>query len=244
MRAQHARPGLLDDQVAFFARRHRLAVLVDHVGVDAEERPGGRAGLERRDRQRGDHEAAGLGLPPGVHDRAALFADDVVIPPPGLRVDRLAHRAQQAQAAQVVAVGPGLAEAHQAADGGGRGVEDGDAVLLDHLPPAVGVGVVRRAFVHEAGRAVQQRRIDDVAVPGDPARVGGAPPAVFVLDVEDILQGGVGVDHVAAVGVHDALGPAGGAGGVQDEERVFGVHRLGVAHPWLAMGRLIRSWYQ
>ncbi len=97
-----------------------------------------------------DHEHAGLGLPPGVHDRAALLADDPVVPLPGLRVDRLADRAQQAQRGEIVPVGPGLAEAHQAADGGRRGVEDGDAVLLDHLPPAVRVGIGRRAFVHEA----------------------------------------------------------------------------------------------
>ena len=167
---------------------------------------GGRAGLERRDRQWRDHEAAGLGLPPGIHDRAALLADHGVVPAPGFRVDRLADGAQQAQAAQVVAVGPGVAEAHQAADGGRRGVEDGDAVLLDHAPPAVGVGVGGRAFVHEAGRAEEQRGVDDVAVAGDPAGVGGAPPAIFVLDVEDVLERGGGVDHVAAVGVQDALG--------------------------------------
>ncbi len=75
------------------------------------------------------------------------------------------------------------------------------------------------------GRAVEQRAVDDVGVAGDPARVGGAPPAVFVLDVEDVLERGVGADHVAAVGVQDGLGLAGGAGGVQDVERVFGVHR-------------------
>ena len=40
---------------------------------------------------------AGLGLPPGVDDRAAPAADDLPVPEPGLRVDRLADRAEQPQ---------------------------------------------------------------------------------------------------------------------------------------------------
>ena len=42
---------------------------------------------------------AGLGLPPGVHDRAAPAADVLVVPDPRLGVDRLADGAQQAQTA-------------------------------------------------------------------------------------------------------------------------------------------------
>ena len=51
----------------------------------------GRAG------QRRDQDAAGLGLPPGVDDRAAAVADHAVIPLPGFRIDRLADRAEQPQ---------------------------------------------------------------------------------------------------------------------------------------------------
>ena len=47
--------------------------------------------------------------------------------------------------------------------------------------------------------------------------------------VEDDLVGVGDVDEVAAGGVHDALGLAGGAGGVEDEEGIFGVHPLGGA---------------
>ena len=39
----------------------------------------------------------------------------------------------------------------------------------------------------------------------------------------------VGADHVAAVDVDHALGPAGGAAGVEDVQRVLGVHHLGGA---------------
>jgi hypothetical protein len=47
--------------------------------------------------QRRDQDAAGLGLPPGVDDRAAAVADHAVIPFPGFRIDRLADRAEQPQ---------------------------------------------------------------------------------------------------------------------------------------------------
>ena len=60
-----------------------------------------RAGLGRGDaRQRRDHDRAGLGLPPGVDDRAAVAADVLVVPDPRLGVDRLADRAEQAQRAR------------------------------------------------------------------------------------------------------------------------------------------------
>ena len=82
-----------------------------------------------------------------------------------------------------------LAPAHEGADRRRRGVEDRHAVLLDDRPEAVLVGVVGRALVHHAGRAVGQRPVDDVAVAGDPADVGRAPVDVVVLQVEDVLRG-------------------------------------------------------
>jgi len=128
-----------------------------------------------------------------------------------------------------VAVGPGVAKTHQPADGGGGGVQDADAIVLDHAPPAVGVRVVGRALIHKAGGAVEQRAVHDIAVPGDPAGVGGAPVAVFISDVEDIFQRGVGMHHITAVGMQNALGAPGGAGCVQDEQRVFRIHHFGGA---------------
>ena len=78
--------------------------------------------------------AARLGLPPRVDHRAAATADVLVVPHPGLGVDRLADRAEQAQAGQVVLGRLGGTPLHERPDGGGRGVEDGDAVLLDDRP--------------------------------------------------------------------------------------------------------------
>ena len=64
---------------------------------------------------------------------------------------------------------------HVRADRGRRRVEDRHAVALDDLPPAVLVGEVGRALVHDRRGAVAERPVDDVAVAGDPADVGGAP---------------------------------------------------------------------
>ena len=77
---------------------------------------------------------AGLGLPPGVHDRTALAADHLPVPEPRLRVDRLAHRPEQAQLRQVVLLRVLDAPLHARADRGGRRVEQRHAVALARAP--------------------------------------------------------------------------------------------------------------
>ena len=133
----------------------------------------------------------GLGLPPRVHHRATAAADHLPVPHPRLRVDRLADRPEETQARQVAPLRILVAPAHEGADRGGRRVADRDAVLLDDPPEPVLVREVRRALVHHAGRAVGQRAVDDVGVPGHPSDVGGAPVHVGVLQVEDPLGGRV-----------------------------------------------------
>ncbi len=212
-----------------FALQH-LAVAVDDLRLDAEERLGRRAGLQRgRARQRRDQDAAGLGLPPGVDDRAAMLADHAVVPQPGFGIDRLADRAQQAQRIQLALLHRRLALAHQRADRGRRGVEDVDLVLVEHLPEARGVGIVRHALEHQRGRAVGERAVDDVAVPGDPAHIGRAPVDIAVVIVEHVLVRHRGVDEIAAGGVQHALRLAGRARGVEDEQRILRAHLLGRA---------------
>src|SRR5205807_4586889 len=126
-----------------------LAVAIDDDRLDTKERPRRRAGLERRcARDRGDQDAARLGLPPSVDDRAALVADIVVIPEPGFGVDWLADRAEEAQRFAAGLADVILALAHQGADRGRRGVEDADLVLVDDLPEARRVRVVRHALKH------------------------------------------------------------------------------------------------
>ena len=162
-----------------------------------------------------------------------------MVPAPGFRVDGLAHRPEQAQRRPV---GPGheiIALAHQRADSGRRGVEDVDAVLLYHLPEAADIGEIGHALEHQRGRPVHQRAVDDVGVPGDPAYVGGAPEHLARAIIKNKVMRCGRVDPVTAGGVEHALGFAGRAGGVEDEKRIFGVHRLGRAGIGLAVDQLV-----
>ena len=94
--------------------------------------------------------------------------------------------------------------------------------LLDDVPEAILVREVGRAFVHHRRGAVHERAVDDVAVAGDPADVGGAPVDVVVAQIEDQARRVLRLHRVAARRVDHALGLAGGARRVEDEQRVLG----------------------
>ena len=61
-------------------------------------------------------------------------------------------------------------------------------------------------------------------MPGNPADIGGAEVDVVVVKVEDQLAGVGCVGQIAAGGVHHALGLARGAAGIEEQQRVLGVH--------------------
>ena len=232
--AQHRRPRLVQHQIArhmlgLVGTRHQLlAVLVDDLRGDTRQRRHRGTGLCRRHAgQRRDHDRAGLGLPPGVHDRSSVAAEGVPVPSPRLRVDRLADRTQQPQAGKIVGVGNLASPLHEHPDQRRRRVIDCDAVLFDDLEMPVLVGRVRCAFVDHLGDAVGQRPVDDVRVAGDPADIRCAPEDVGLrLDVEDVVMRVGRLRQIATRGVHDALGLAGGARRVEQEQRVLGVERL------------------
>ena len=93
--AQHAGPGIADNQFPARVFGHRLALIVDDLGLHSEKGQGSRAWFGRSSPgQRGDHDTAGFGLPPGVHDGATAFADDLVIPHPGFGIDGFSHCSQ------------------------------------------------------------------------------------------------------------------------------------------------------
>src|SRR5690554_3548608 len=83
------------------------------------------------------------------------------------------------------------------------------------------------AFKHQCRSTIGQRAINDIAVTGDPAHVSSTPVDIAIVVIEHILVGQAGINHVAASSVLEPLGRAGRTGGVEDEERVFGVHFLG-----------------
>src|SRR5205814_10415817 len=108
-------------------------------------------------------------------------------PHPGFGIDGLADGAEQAQAVEFVALGIFAAPLDKGANGSGRGIEDRDFVAVDHLPEAVEVWMIGRAFIHQYRRAVLQWPIDDVGIAGHPSATGGTPEDVLVAEVEDHL---------------------------------------------------------
>ncbi len=168
--------------------RDLLAVLVVDHRVDAEHARSAAPGLHRlQPGQRAAQEAAVLGLPPGVGDRGLALADDVVVPPPDVRLDRLADRRHRLEVVVVLGrlVGPELA---QHPDRRRRRVEDVHPELLGDPPRPPRVRIRRDALVHDARRPQRQRSVDDVGVPGDPADVGEAPVRVVGVDVLVVLR--------------------------------------------------------
>src|SRR5262249_29665462 len=81
--AQHARPGLANDQFTTGTRRDSNALIVHYLWNNAKEWERSRPRFSCDSAgQRCDHHGTGLGLPPCIHDRTALLADDFVIPNP------------------------------------------------------------------------------------------------------------------------------------------------------------------
>ena len=226
--AEHRRPRLVEDEVAVAAGAEGLGVVVDDLRGDTGQWGHRGSGFGGGDTgEWGDHDRAGLGLPPGVDDGGFVAADDLSEPAPRFGVDGLAHRSEEADRGQVVGVGDLAAPLHERPHEGGGGVVDGDAVLLDDVEVAVLVRGVGGAFVDDLGDAVREGSVDDVGVSGDPADVGGAPVDVLSrFVIEDVVVGVRGLGEVAAGGVDDALGLSGGAGGVENEQGMFGVEGL------------------
>src|SRR3569623_253278 len=230
--AQHRRPRLLDHEVTALVRRgDAVAALVDHVGDDAGQGPRARAGLGGHGAgEWGELMGAGCGLPPGIDDGTALAAYDAVIPDPGFRIDGFAHAAEQAQFRYIVLRGNVVAVFHQRADRGRRRVEDRHLMILAHLPEAPGVGHGGRTFIYDYGGAARERAVSDVTVAGDPADVGGAPEHVVLADIEHPLHGDDAAEQIAGTGMLDALGFTGGAGRIEQKQRMFAFdpHRFAV----------------
>ncbi len=223
----HARPRLGDAEIAFGRALAQPAFAIDDDRLDAEERPGRRTRLQGRCAgQRRYQDAAGFRLPPGVDDRRALVADDIIVPKPCFRIDRLADRAEEAQRFAARSLDVAVALAHQRADRRRGRVEDVDFVLVDDLPEARRVGVVRYALEHQRRRAVGERAVENIAVPGHPADIGGAPIDIAVVIIEDVLMRHRGEDEIAASGVQYPLWLAGRARGVEDKEGILGAHLL------------------
>ena len=94
-------------------------------------------------------------------------------------------------------------------------------IVLDHPPEGARVRRADRlALIKDAGAAVHQRRVDNVGMADDPADVGAGPEGLARLDAVDRRHRPFERDDIAADVAHDALRHAGGAGGIENIERI------------------------
>ena len=146
----------------------------------------------------------------------------------GIRVRPLARQEQGPQAGDVVFLQflPLRVVALDGAEGGGGGEQGLDLVLGNHPPERARIGGADRlAFINQSGAAMQQRPIDDIGMTDHPPHIGGGPEHFARLDVVDVPHGPIEGDHMATIVTHHALGLAGGAGGIEDIQRIGRRHR-------------------
>ena len=112
--------------------------------------------------------------------------------------------------------------AHQSADRGRRDTEDGDSVVLDQSPEAIGVRVVGCSLEEHERRPDDEPAADQ---PGThhPAEIGQPEEGVVVLQIEAGGQVMGGLDREPGVDVDRPLRATGGAGGVDEHVRLVGV---------------------
>ncbi len=206
----------LADLVGFHLYDRAVFALLDNRRFDARQRLAHRAGANLHGVVVGDHDAAGLGLPPVVVDRQAKR-----FLPPHHRfgIERLADAGDKTQRRKIVLANSFRSRFHHHAHRRRRGVPDGNFLLLNNAIPALGVEV---RFVDDAGDAVRQRRDNPVGSPGDPTRIGGAPENIAGMKIEGVLAGDVMRDH-RLVHMHGALRLARRAGGEVNQRHVFGI---------------------
>ena len=122
--AQHAGPRMCECEITA-TMFNRFSGLIHHFSVNSRERESGRSGLGRGcTREWADHDAAGFGLPPCVHDRTVTATDVLVVPNPRFGVYRFADRAKKSQRREVMFCGLLNSPFHVGADRCGCRVED------------------------------------------------------------------------------------------------------------------------
>ena len=226
--AHLTRPRVFDAENAFSFDLVELFTSgrVEQNWLHTKERCGCRTRLRRgRTRKRCQHVTTSFGLPPCVNDRTCAFADNIVVPVPSFWVDRLTHGAEDAERRQVVFLNKLFAHAHQRTDRSRCGVELSNLVLFTHSPETASVWVGRNAFEHQGGAAVSERTVDDVRVASNPTHVSGTPVYVAFMVVEGVFVGHRCVDQITTSRVHNALWLTSRTRGVENEQRVFCVHR-------------------
>ena len=198
--------------LAALALRHRVLVLVEDLHVPARHRLAHRALADLHERVVGD-QRIGLGEPVVVEHREPVLLAE---PADRLRVQRLARRAHAAELLRVARAGVG--DRHHRAHRRRRREDVGGLVAGEEVELLVGIEAAL-ALVDELDGA-EPPRPEQRRDPGRPRPLAHAVEALAVLHVVAVDELLVG--EQVAVRVQDALGEAGGAGGVVELRRVVG----------------------
>jgi len=118
---------------------------------------------------------------------------------------------------------PLVAPANKRADRRRSRVENVDSIFFDDFPKPIGLGPVRRAFVHNNGGAGGERAIDDVTMPGYPAHISRAPEDIVVANVEDVLGSRINVHEITTGGVQNSFWFSGGSACVKKVKRMLAI---------------------
>ena len=231
-----------DQQPALVRLRNGLPLPVHNVHHRARQRLAHPSRPRRHRRRRPQTRPARLRLPPVVHHMRPLAAaaDVGVGPPQRLRIQRLPGAGQKPQRPQIVPARRLLAVPHQHPHRRRRREYHIDAVLLNHLVEHRVVRIVRRPLPKHRRRPRHQRRIDNVAVPHHPANVRHTPEHILVFDIPEVLEMVVCAHHIPAVHMDDALRLARRAAGIEDIQRILGVHHFRRAVNRLAGQQLVK----
>ena len=209
------RPGA--DQLSRLAD-HRLALLVPHLDRHAEPAGLQLAAPDRRDRVAEREARHDVGAA-GDRGEVQVLLDAPVDEVEALRHQRRTGRENRAERRQIVGPAGLQPRLLEGIDVFGAGPEDADPILLGEIEQAVAVGMERRAVVQDQGRAGRERA--HLPVPHHPAAGGEVEDPILRLEVgmqQQLLQM---LEQGAAGAVHDRLGHAGGAGRVQNVDRVI-----------------------
>ena len=98
---------------------------------------------------------------------------------------------------------------------------------VDHIPKSTRIRIGRHPFKHDSSSTTEQGTIDDVGVTRDPAYICCTAENIAILILKYVSECVGGIDHIACGSVQHPFRFAGRAGGIEDEERVFGIHRYG-----------------
>ena len=145
-----------------------------------------------------------------------------------------------AQAVEVVSPEILGTKLHKHAHCGRCGKHLGDAIFLHNWPGDARIGIIWRAFPYQDSRAVGPWTINHRWMSNNPANIGHTPVDVILFEVERQSCVICRPNHIATVDIQTALGCPCWARCIENKERVFRLHYLGITRSWLWPAKFVK----